>query len=185
MTFLFDVEARDAAAQGYVIKLAPRGVRLRGNTDVYRQAPLQRGLRAAGVPVPAVPWAAQDNPWFDTPFIVMERLPGNVFFVWDPPAEFERSQSAADPLWRLCAATLPAVHRFDWASQLADWEQPEPLVDQITRWERIYAQAPESAWTDAAEITACALRDSLPSGRRSGCSMATTSRATCSSTRAA
>ncbi len=168
LTFLFDICEGGGGSRSYVIKLAPRGVKLHGNTDVYRQAPLLRALQADGVPVPPVPWAAESNPWFDTPFIVMERLPGDVFFVWDPAAAFARTQAVAEPLWRLTAAALPAVHRFDWARHLANWEQPEALPAQITRWERIYAQAPEPAWTAAGAATARALEATLPTGQPIG-----------------
>jgi aminoglycoside phosphotransferase (APT) family kinase protein len=163
LTFLFEI-AQAGTRNAYVIKLAPAGVRRRGNTDVYRQAPLQRALHAAGLPVPAVPWAYEDNPWFDVPFIVMQRLPGQVFFVWDPPACFSRRADDCTPLWEATARTLADLHRFDWQVALADWEQPESLTAQITRWERIYAQAPEPAWAAAAQATERALLDSLPEG---------------------
>lgn len=161
LTFLFDVTAGSASTP-YVIKLPPAGVKRRGNTDVYRQAPLLRALRDAGQPVPAVPWAYEDNPWFDVPFIVMERLPGRVFFAWDPPGVFARDAANCTPLWEQCALALPRLHAFDWRAALADWETPEPLEDQITRWERIYAQAPEPAWARAAEDCERALLASLP-----------------------
>ena len=168
LTFLFEVADAQGARSGYVIKLPPKGVRRHGNTDVYRQAPLMRALFEAGVPVPRVPWAYDDNPWFEVPFIVMERLPGRVFFVWDPPAMFERSAAAAEPLWEQCATALAHMHQFDWRTHLADWEKPEALTDQITRWERIYAQAPEPAWIKAAEATEKALFATRPDGEPVG-----------------
>lgn len=168
LTFLFDVADRTGAKTGYVIKLPPKGVKLKGNTDVYRQAPLLRALHAAGVPVPSVPWAFEDNPWFDVPFIVMERLPGRVFFVWDPPAVFNRSKAESEPLWEQCARALPRLHQVDWRTDLGDWEAPESLPDQITRWERIYAQAPEPEWVTAAEACERALLDALPDGEPTG-----------------
>lgn len=164
LTFLFEVADSAGAETGYVIKLPPKGVRRHGNTDVYRQAPLLRALHAAGVPVPAVPWAYDDNPWFEVPFIVMERLPGRVFFIWDPPAVFARTAAVAEPLWEQCAHALARIHQFDWRTHLPHWEQPEALPEQITRWERIYAQAPEPAWSAAAADTERALLASLPDG---------------------
>ena len=113
LTFLFEVADAMSARTGSVIKLSPKGVRRHGNTDVYRQAPLLRALHKAGLPVPQVPWAYDENPWFEVPFIVMERLPGRVFFVWDPPAVFERSAQAAEPLWEQCATALARLHQFD------------------------------------------------------------------------
>ena len=168
LTFLFDVIDAQGVAIGYVIKLPPKGVRRHGNTDVYRQAPLMRALHKAGVPVPQVPWAYDDNAWFEVPFIIMERLPGRVFFVWDPPAVFERSAAAAEPLWEQCALALAQLHQFDWRTHLASWEQPEALPDQITRWERIYAQAPEPDWVKAAAATEKALLAELPDGQPLG-----------------
>jgi aminoglycoside phosphotransferase (APT) family kinase protein len=77
LTFGFDtVDAAGLLLDCYVLKLAPAGVTRRGNTDVYRQAPLLRALKATGLPVPAVPWASTDGGVLGTPFIVMERLPG-------------------------------------------------------------------------------------------------------------
>jgi aminoglycoside phosphotransferase (APT) family kinase protein len=62
LTFGFDtVNAAGQPLDSYVLKLAPAGVARRGNTDVYRQAPLLRVLKAAGLPVPAVPWASPDG----------------------------------------------------------------------------------------------------------------------------
>ena len=45
LTFGFDViNNASESLCSYVLKLAPAGVARRGNTDVYRQAPLLRGL---------------------------------------------------------------------------------------------------------------------------------------------
>jgi len=163
LTFLFDL-VEGATRRGYVIKLPPRGVKRRGNTDVYRQAPLLRALHGAGLPVPAVPWAYDDNPWFDLPFIVMERLPGYTFFVWDPAPGVSRDPTHGAQVWDDCIRTLAALHAFDWRQHLAGWEAPQDLAHEITRWERIYAQAPEPEWIVAAEAAERALLDSLPDG---------------------
>ena len=91
LTFGFDlIDAADQPLGSYVLKLAPAGVTRRGNTDVYRQAPLLRALNAAGMPVPAVPWASPVDGALGTPFIVMDRLPGRVFLVWEPHGSFPR-----------------------------------------------------------------------------------------------
>ena len=163
LTFLFDViVSNDANRKRYVIKVPPRGVKLRGNTDVYRQAPLLRALHAQGHPVPAVPWAYTDNPWFDLPFIIMERLPGRVYFVWEPHESFSREPSFSRHLWQQCLDLLPQLHEFDWRSNLGDWESAQGVDRLVTQWERIYRQAPESAWAIAGERAQQALSRSMP-----------------------
>jgi aminoglycoside phosphotransferase (APT) family kinase protein len=55
LTFGFNtIDLAGRPLESYVLKLAPAGVTRRGNTDVYRQAPLLRALKRAGLPVPAV-----------------------------------------------------------------------------------------------------------------------------------
>lgn len=165
LTFLFDVEARATGRilARQVLKIPPAGVARRGNTDVYRQAPLLRALRAGGLPVPAVPFASEDEALFGVPYLVMERLPGRTFFVWDPHPQYARDPAAVMPLWRQAVETLPRFHRFDWQTHLAGWQAPEPLAEQVSRWRRIYQQAPEPRWIEqAAQVEELLLR-SLPS----------------------
>jgi aminoglycoside phosphotransferase (APT) family kinase protein len=91
LTFGFEVVDGGGAPLGsYVLKMAPIGVVRRGNTDVYRQAPLLRALKKTGLPVPEIPWASPDEDLLGTPFLVMERMPGRVFLVWEPHASFSR-----------------------------------------------------------------------------------------------
>ncbi|MGR8918561.1 MAG: phosphotransferase family protein, partial [Gammaproteobacteria bacterium] len=167
LTFLFSV-AHAGTTTPWVIKLPPKGVRRRGNTDVNRQAPLLRALKAAGLPVPDVPWSFEDNPFFEVPFIVMERLPGRTFFVWDPHPALPQDAAGCRPYWAQCAEWLARLHAFDWRAHLPAWEAPASLEREITRWQRIYAQAPEPGWAEAAAATERALLDSLPDGEPVG-----------------
>ena len=157
LTFGFDLvgsgwqphrDAGPAPAQrrGLILKLAPPGVRRAGNTDVYRQTPLLRALHRAGLPVPDVPFASEDEAWFGTPFILMERLAGEPFFVWQPDAAFDRSDAAVAPLWTQTIDAMIALHRFDWQRHLPDWEAPRPLRDEINYWDPILAKAPDAGW---------------------------------------
>ncbi|TDJ64998.1 MAG: phosphotransferase family protein [Proteobacteria bacterium] len=168
LTFLFDVHLNTGATAQYVIKMPPRGVRYKGNTDVYRQAPLLRALQRGGLPVPKVPWAFTANNWFDTPFIVMERLPGRSFLVWDPHPSFPRKRSGIESIWRQCIDRLPDIHRFDWRTDLAQWASPEPLTDNVSRWRRIYSQALDVAWIAAAKRVEALLLKTLPDGEPIG-----------------
>jgi len=153
LTFGFAVAARSDARVlvRLVLKLSPPGVRRSGNTDVFRQAPLLRALHTAGLPVPDVPWAGADERWFGTPFVMMERLPGLPFFVWQPDPRFDLSPDLVRMLWQQCIDALVQLHRFDWQRHLPDWEKPTPLRDEITRWDGILAKAPEPAWLVAGQ----------------------------------
>src|ERR1700733_565753 len=67
LTFGFDIVNGTGESLGpYVLKLAPAGVVRRGNTDVYRQAPLLRALKSAGLPGAGIPWASPDEDQFGT-----------------------------------------------------------------------------------------------------------------------
>lgn len=164
LTFLFDVvRATDGATAGrYVLKIPPHGVARRGNTDVYRQAPLLRALHAAGLPVPRVPYAGEGEAYFGVPYIVMERMPGRTFFVWDPHVSFSRERAETESLWRQAVEALPRFHRFDWRRELAHWQAPEPLTEQVTRWRRIYQHAQEPRWLAQAEAVEALLLRTMP-----------------------
>ena len=115
LSFGFDVLGVAGQPLGsYVLKLAPLGVTRRGNADVYRQAPLLRGLKSVGMPVPAVPWASPDETVLGTPFIVMERLPGRVFLVWEPHSSFPRDRAQLREVWFQAARMLARLHTVDW-----------------------------------------------------------------------
>jgi len=150
LTFGFDV-TNDASERlgSYVLKLAPAGVARRGNTDVYRQAPLLRSLAKAGMPVPAVPWASPSEELLGTPFIIMEWLPGRIFFVWQPHGSFPRETSALRALWLQAAQMLARLHQVNWQAVLADWERPRPLHDELNTWAPLLRHAETAALRDA------------------------------------
>jgi aminoglycoside phosphotransferase (APT) family kinase protein len=164
LTFGFRViERADARVLArLVLKLSPPGVRRAGNTDVFRQAPLLRALHAAGLPVPDVPWAGDDETWFGTPFVMMQWLAGAPFFVWQPDTHFDRSPRAVAPLWEQCIDALVRLHRFDWQRHLPGWERPTALHDEITRWDRILGKAPEPGWVSAGQRVREQLLASIP-----------------------
>ena len=162
LTYLFDVKKTDGQSLPFVIKVPPAGVKLKGNTDVMRQAPLLNALHAAGVAVPRVPYAYAESVWFDRPFIVMERLAGRVFFVWEPHDAFERQGELALNIWRQCVSELGAIHRFDWRTNLKDWEEAEALRDNLARWRKIYRHALEPDWAKKAAQVEQKLVDTMP-----------------------
>lgn len=152
LTLGFDVLGPGGAPLGdFIIRLAPAGVRRSGNTDVYRQAPLLRALHAAGLPVPEVPFAEPDEARFGAPFIVMRRLPGRPFAVWDPDPSFSRRPADVARRWFQAAELLARVHLVDWQTVLAGWEAPQPVEEDVHRWEPIMARSPEPSWLEVGE----------------------------------
>jgi aminoglycoside phosphotransferase (APT) family kinase protein len=169
LTFGFDVVGPDEALLGsYVLKTAPVGVTRRGNTDVFRQAPLMRALRQAGLPVPEIPWASPDEDQLGTPFLVMERMPGRVFLVWEPHASFSRDDAKVRDIWLQAAQLLARVHTVDWQRALSDWEKPQPLNEEVARWKNVLKHAQDPDWlaagTELGELLASRLPDEAPIG---------------------
>lgn len=150
-----------AQTKELVLKLAPIGVRRDGATDIARQAPLLRALARAGVAAPRALWALNDPCWFGAPFLVMDRLPGQPFQYWDPHPSFDRTPETTHRAWLAAAQVLPTIHRLDWRAELAGWEAPQSLRQQIERWRPVYLKAPEAAWARAAERLEARLLDTL------------------------
>ena len=165
LTFGFDlVGPAPGSRRGLVLKLAPPGVRRSGNTDVYRQAPLLRALAGAGLPVPDVPYADAGEEWFGTPFIMMERLRGMPFFVWQPDPAWDRSDAAVAPLWEQTIDAAAALHRFDWQRHLPGWEAPRELGAEIVRWDAVLAKSPRADWIASGRATRARLLATRPQG---------------------
>ena len=54
------------------------------------------------------------------------------------------------------------IHQFDWKKNLPAWEQPEPLIDNLSRWRKVYSHALDSSWAALAENVEQQLADYLP-----------------------
>jgi aminoglycoside phosphotransferase (APT) family kinase protein len=169
LTFRFQVaDPSGAVAEELFLKVPPKGVKRRQNTDVYRQAPLLRALKKSGIPVPEVRWAGDDEDWFDVPYIITVKSPGRMLLVWDPHPSYARTSKVMEPLWRLTTKALVDIHKVDWQKDLAGWEDPRPLDVEVNRWDRIYGQAPYPEWITAAEevhnLLLSTMRDGQPVG---------------------
>lgn len=150
LTFGFDVVKDSVEPLGsYVLKLAPIGIARRGNTDVYRQAPLLRGLKIAGIPVPGVRWASPHEDLLGTPFIIMDHLPGRIFLVWEPHSSFPRETPQLRAIWLQAAQMLARLHQVDWQTDLPDWERPRALKDELNAWTPLLRHAQTPAWATA------------------------------------
>lgn len=169
LTFGMDVAwAAGKRRARYVLKVAPVGVKRRGNTDVFRQVPLLCALQARGLPVPRIVWASADEQELGTPFLIMERLPGRTFVCWEPHPSFPRDPGTVRPLWLQGARLLAKVHRFDWQAHLAGWEKPRGLSDELGKWRSILAHAQNVRWLEAGDELAARLRRSMPADNTIG-----------------
>lgn len=169
LTFGFDLLNGIGELRGrYILKMAPAGVKRRGNTDVFRQCPLLRALKARGLPVPDVPWASSEDELLGAPFIVMERIPGRVFVVWEPHSSFSRDPADVRRIWLQAADLLAQVHRVDWRTTLPGWEEPRPLTDELNLWTNILKHAEDPTWYAAGmqlgELLLSHLPDETPVG---------------------
>jgi aminoglycoside phosphotransferase (APT) family kinase protein len=164
LTFGFEIrdEATDRLLEALVIRLAPVGVRRSGNTDVLRQVPLLRTLRAHGFPVPAVRHFGADDKFLPTAYVMFERLPGRTFIVWQPDRAFDPGPAPTARRWREAIALLARVHRFDWQRHLPDWEAPSPIEHEVARWDPILAKAAEPAWLALGEAVRTLLLATAP-----------------------
>ncbi len=163
LTFGFDVVDTSGAALGaYVLKMAPSGVTRRGNTDVFRQAPLLGALKQAGLPVPSIPWASPGEDQLGAPFIIMERMSGRVFVVWEPHDSFPRDPAQQRDIWLQAAKLLAQVHRIDWQHALPNWEKARPLHQELATWTSILRHAENPGWFAAGTRLGALLTERIP-----------------------
>ena len=153
----FSVSMPGGERRDYVLKVGPAGVRRSGSTDVYRQAPLLRALKAQGLPVPDIIWASDSDDWLGAPFIVMERLPGKSLIVWEPDIRGDLSG-----YWLESARMLAQLHRQVDLDRLAGWEKPTGLAEEVERWSRLIRHTMDEYDRQAATRLGAALLQDVP-----------------------
>jgi aminoglycoside phosphotransferase (APT) family kinase protein len=164
LSFGFGVESNGVHSR-YVIRLAPRGVRREGNTDVLRQVPLLAALDACRVPVARLVWSSSDESWFGTDAIVQEWIAGAPLHLYDS----ELSVAAQD-VPRLAAQAiemLARMHQVPWRQYLPGW-QPRPVATEIGFWLPLMRKAAEAPILTAAVDLAEALMAAQPPGMPGG-----------------
>lgn len=160
LSFGFTVVDGGRDVDRLVVRMPPKGVRRRGNTDVLRQVPLLNSLRTAGVPVaPVVFWDA-DEQWFEVPYFMVRYLSGQTYAVRDPAPAFASVDPAA--IFRSAVEALALAHRLDHTIDLADWEEPKSLETEIEFWSPILQKAAEPEWTAMGERTRDLLLEHAP-----------------------
>jgi aminoglycoside phosphotransferase (APT) family kinase protein len=163
LSFFFTVLDPDRhVVDDLVVRMPPKGVRRRGNTDVLRQVPLLQALRRSGVPVAELAWWSDDERWFEVPFFMTRRLPGTTYAVRDPDPVFPRSAAFTASVFEQAVNALALVHRLDWEHELAGWEEPRALEEEIRFWDPLLAKAAEAHWVGLGERTRDLLLANLP-----------------------
>ena len=183
LSFGFTVEHGDDERDELVMRVPPKGVKRKGNTDVIRQVPLLQALHAEGVRVPPVRWWSEDEQWFDVPYFMVDRLPGTTFAFRDPACaarspdgavgvRASRRRAGDDPQVRLAVTTrgLGAATPSSRRDRVLGSDPAEGRRARLDHDGRGGARPPRRAAADR-----CA---------RSACSTATSRPRTCSSTRA-
>ena len=116
---------------------------------IDREFRVLSALHGSEVPVPQPILFCKDADIVGTPFYLMERLQGRVFFEYAIPvlAPDER-RACYDSMCR----TMAAIHRFDWqAAGLADFGRPGNYFErQIKRWSEQWQQLkfPDNPYVD-------------------------------------
>jgi aminoglycoside phosphotransferase (APT) family kinase protein len=127
----------------YVLRKKPPGSLLPSAHQIEREYRVMAALHGRGVPVPVCRLLCQDPAVIGTPFFVMDRVPGRIF--WDPALP-DLAPSERHAVHHDMVAVLARLHAVDPAGAgLADFGKPgNYFARQIARWARQY----EAARTD-------------------------------------
>ena len=119
----------------YVLRKQPPGELLPSAHAVDREYRVIEALSRTDVPVPKAVLFCPDRDVIGTPFYLMERLRGRIF--WEPTLpELPRAERAG--IYRGMADALARLHLADWqAIGLADYGRPgNYFARQIGRWSK-------------------------------------------------
>jgi len=159
LSFGFTVET-GGGETAFVIRLAPPGVRKRGNTDVLRQVPLLQALVSAGIPVAPVVWSTDDPAWFGTDAVIQDWVPGRPLHMYDAVSD----DATNDPLVRVQRAVevLADIHRVPWRDLLPEWETPRDPDHEIDFWLPLMNRAADKETFALADALATQLKATRP-----------------------
>lgn len=134
-TFLIVCDAGE-----FVLRKQPPGDLLPSAHAVDREYRIMRALAATDVPVPKAVMFSDDRAIVGTPFFLMERLKGRIF--WDPTLP-ELPREARHGIYLGMVEALARLHRVDWAAiGLTDYGRPGNYFSrQIGRWTRQWEQS--------------------------------------------
>lgn len=154
-------------AQSFVVRLAPPGVRRRGNTDVLRQVPLLRALQEHSVPVAPVRWWTGDLDWFGTEALVQDYVPGLPLHMSEASLSIRVPQSRVPLLLDRAVDTLVAIHRVP-VEALSGWEAPRSIDTELSFWEDVLRSAGDAGWFEAGRVLRARLAGTAPTSPPTG-----------------
>ncbi len=143
-----------------VLRKQPNGPILRGAHAVDREYRVQSALYPTGVPIARPILFHPDADVVGTPFYLMDRIQGRVFFDCALP-ELARAERRA--FWMGLADAMAAMHRVKPAEVgLADYGRPGNYYErQIARWSRQWQQSTHDPIPDLDALNTW-LVDNLP-----------------------
>jgi aminoglycoside phosphotransferase (APT) family kinase protein len=132
-----------------VLRKQPASSLSRSAHSIDREFRVLSSLHGSEVAVPRPMLYCADAEVVGTPFYLMERLHGRVFFEYAMPGlDPDERRACYDSMCR----TMAAIHRFDWrAAGLADFGRPGSYFErQIKRWSEQWQQLkyPENPYVD-------------------------------------
>jgi len=155
ITWGFDVRGR-GDPERLVLRMPPLGARRSAATDVHRQAPLLEALAEHGVPAPRLRWSGEHGPWFDTPYLVVDRVPGA------PPGDVFAEGGAPAPSRAVFAEAMRVLAGIHATPPPSDWQQATPLLAVVDHWRKLLDETPEPSWIPAGAALHARLRDAVP-----------------------
>lgn len=134
-TFLLAADGREM-----ILRKQPPGQLLPSAHAVDREYRVMTALAATDVPVPRTLHFCADRDVIGTPFYVMERLQGRIF--WNPALP-ELAPAERRGIWLGMADALARLHKADWqAIGLGDFGRPGNYFGrQIARWTRQWQES--------------------------------------------
>ncbi|SNR53403.1 phosphotransferase family protein [Blastococcus mobilis] len=167
LSFGFTAVGDAGGEESFVVRLAPPGVRRRGNTDVLRQVPLLRALHEHAVPIAPVRWWTDDPEWFGTDALVQEYVPALPLHMTDASLGVRVPEAEVPVLLDRAVDTLVAIHRVPVES-LSGWEAPRSIDTELAFWDDVLRSADDADWLAAGRDLRAHLADAAPAGPRTG-----------------
>lgn len=167
ISFGFTVVVDSGPTESFVVRLAPPGVRRRGNTDVLRQVPLLRALHEHSVPIAPVRWWTDDPAWFGTDALVQAYVPALPLHMTDGSIGIQLPERRIPALLDRAVDTLVAIHRLP-VGALADWEEPRSIDTELAFWDDVLRSAGDADWLTAGRVLRADLTGAAPTSPRTG-----------------